>query len=126
VREAIASSFCNVIIFAVWVGVPTIAPEADEFLPRAFGNRPFGFPVQRVVFWVMCVLYLPVIPAVCGLIRLAFIRAEMVKAAGHQEWERVEWLGGLQRPARRLAWFGLAYFVVLAAGWIAWTAAHGL
>jgi hypothetical protein len=125
-REAIASSICNVVFFAIWVGVPTIAPEADEGLPRMFGNQPFGFPVRRVVFWVMCVLYLPLIPAVCGLMRLGLVRAEMVKAAGRQEWERVEWLAGLRRPALRLALFGLIYFLTLAGGWIAWTAMNGL
>ena len=125
-REAIASSVCNVFFFAVWVGVPTIAPEAGEGLPRMFGPQPFGFPVQRVVFWVMGVLYLPLIPAVCGLMRLGLLRAEAEKAARCEQWERVEWLAGLRRPARRLAWFGLAYFLGLAGGWIAWTAAHGL
>ncbi len=122
----VISSILNVLFFAIWVGVPTIAPEADEFLPRAFGTRPFGIPVQRLVFFVMCALYLPLIPAICGLMRLELLRGEMVKASNHQEWERFKALAVMQRPASRMAFFGLIYFMTLVAGWIVWTELHGL
>jgi hypothetical protein len=79
------SCVCNVVFFATWLEVPILAPEADEFLPCGFGGQPFGFPVQRVVFWAMCLLYLPLILAMCGLMRSCLLRAEMVQAAGRQE-----------------------------------------
>ncbi len=93
-REAIAASLTNVIVFACWLGVPTASPEAAEFNPRAFGERPLGYPVTEFVFVLLAVLYLPLVPAVCGLTRLALLRAEADRAARQGNWERVEWLRG--------------------------------
>jgi hypothetical protein len=125
-REAITSSLSNILIFACWVGVPMISPESHAFLPKAFGIRPFGFPVENVVFAVLCVLYLPFVPAICGLTRLGLLREEIDRAARQENWDRVEWLYAQRRPAARAACIGLVYFLILSGGWIAWTSYVGI
>jgi hypothetical protein len=125
-REVISTSLCNVIIFACLAGVATVSPEADKMNPKAFGVMPFGYPVNRVVFVAVSLLYLPLVPAVCGLVRLKFIQAAMDKAAERQEWEHVEWLSTMKRQPLRLALFGLAYFVTISFVWIVWTETQGL
>lgn len=125
-REAISCSLCNVLIFAIMTGVVTVSPEADIMNPKAFGANPFGLPVNRVVFVAVSILYLPLIPAVCGLFRLKFIRIEIDKATRRHEWEHVEWLYASQRYPGRLAFFGLAYFVTICVAWIVWCHIQGI
>ncbi|HEY1188399.1 MAG TPA: hypothetical protein VGE74_12175 [Gemmata sp.] len=125
-REVVTCSFLNVLFFAIWVGVPTISPEAERQLPRAFGNRPFGFPAQRVVFWVMSFLYLPFIPVVCSVMRLGPAQEEMQRCARNHEWERFELLAEQHRVLWRWALFGVVYFITLLGSWIVWAEVRAL
>ena len=125
-RETVSASACNIIVFAVWVGVPLLAPEADEALPRMFGPHPFGFPVQRLVFVAMCLLYLPLMPAVCGTFRLVLTQAELRRAIARRYIGGTDRLYAVRRPAVRWIWFGITYFLALTCGWVAWAESHRL
>src|SRR6476646_4795667 len=86
-REVLAASFANVLIFAALVGTPTVAHESDEKLAHMFGAHPFGIPVRGLVFLVLAVLYLPLIPAIAGLVRVGLTGQEMKRAAESQDWD---------------------------------------
>jgi hypothetical protein len=118
-REVLIASFANVIVFASLACTATVTPEADRNLSRMFGQEPFGLPVRQVVFCVLVLLYLPLVPAVAGLVRLGLTRAEMQKAARSKDWAYFNRVAAYRPGAVRLALFGLVYFTLAAGGWIA-------
>ena len=118
-REVILASFLNLLFYAALIAVTTVAPESAEFNSQAFGEKPFGFPVAGFVFVLLSVLYLPFVPAVCGLARLKIIDLDRRKAVGQGNNLYADRLKEMGPPAWRLCKFGLVYLLVLFCLWIA-------
>jgi hypothetical protein len=125
-RELISAAFCNVGLFGMWVGAATLSPEAEPICTEAFGPRPFGFPVMKVVFVAFAVAYLPLTPAICALMRIAMIRRDQGDAERRADWQRVDALAVELRAALRIALWGLAYFLTISLTWAVYADANGL
>lgn len=124
-----ASYYVPVLLYALMVGT-TFSPDVQDVLARAFGARPFGYPVAVVVATAVAILLLPVAVAIHHFMRIAERAASDRGGLGKIGLLAYAFRVGRQHPDLRasqiISLAGLIYFVLLCAGWIAFADARGI
>ena len=127
--ERRAMLIAPLLFYSVVIGC-TFAPEVHATLARAFGEKPFGYPVTTVVALAESVLLLPLPWAIQ---HLTLIIAQSLKdgnGIGAIRSLIYAFQVGARHPHLRrsqyICLFGLIYFVAICGAWISYASSHNL
>lgn len=117
------------LMYALLVGT-TFSPSLQPFLVKAFGAAPFGLPVALVVAAVVALVLLPFALALHHFMLIAERAALDGSSLGKIGLLAYALDVGKRHPelrrSQRMALFGLVYFVLVCAAWIAYADARGI
>jgi hypothetical protein len=128
-RKSTTSYVVPGLIYALLVGT-TFSPDIQPFLVKAFGATPFGLPVSLIVSGAVAILFLPFAIALHHFMLIAERAALDGNSLGKIGLLAYAVSVGHRHPELRrsqlISLFGLVYFVLVCAAWIAYADSRGI
>lgn len=129
IQKSRTSYIVPALIYALLVGT-TFSPDLQPFLAQAFGTTPFRLPVVLVVAVAVAILFLPFALALHHFMLIAERAAMDGSSLGKIGLLAYAISVGQRHPelrrSQRISLFGLVYFVLVCAAWIAYADSRGI